>query len=109
MDDPVKDLGLSMYAASKLEAERDVLLCGRSRYWNVKNQLKLFGLDESPGGKKLLKMLSDQAEASAFSYAQTLDRIAPLVAGSAIKFSVVNQHVVDSEDPTVIGGVVSTP
>jgi len=89
MYDPDLDLALSMHATSKLKADREVMLTGKSTYWRLRNQLKLFGLDLSPGGVRVSGLLSDQAEAASFAKADVLDRVAPLVAGSAIKFTYV--------------------
>jgi hypothetical protein len=89
VDDPALDLSLSLYAASKLVAARDVLLCGKTAYWSVRNQLKLFGLEDTEGAKLILGMMSDVSEAAAFDGVSNLERIAPLVSGSAIKFTAV--------------------
>ena len=91
------DLALAMHAAAKLDAARDVMLCGRSPYWKLRNQLRLFGLESSTGGERVLGLFRDAAEASAFARADILTRISPLVAGASIKFSVAGKEL--HEDP----------
>lgn len=90
MYDPDKDLALSMRATSKLSVSREVALIGKSPYWLLRNQFMFFGLGDTEGAKHILGLLSAQAEAAVFAKADILERVAPLVADLAIKFTAVD-------------------